>query len=332
MSDEVDTLNSTRKENLPLEAADAPAAPAKAGRQERRQLLLQQLAQFGSVDEFKVYCNENSIPFAQREQLIRDIYHCCGNEDYYDQLLTYAEQLKTLSQRREALFPQPQEAATAVPSSDIRSAPLGSASQEPLVGTSQGFFYASPEAPVRPFWHSSEGNKISDREWHDVVAGLNLLGFIDKEQIPDMELLLGVSHKEDVLTRPILFHGYKGQAALLFGLLYGTHAYELSQPLQVDSALLRRLDRPPSLRFEAGLYRCPQLIMVPQGRGLNADGSTRDNYWGIVARALRFPRASKPSADPAHSFVNALNTSRPLDPLRALPILLLLKPLGRGGR
>lgn len=310
-----------------METAGAPASPHKMGKQERLELL-QRLGRLDSVDAFKTYCTENQINIIEQKSLVIEMADFCCRFDYYRDLLTYAKELDELEKLRESLLPQPTGPAT-VPSSDLQSAPLNFGPQTPLSAPPRTLELASEASPVQPFWLSSVGVKLLSDVWHTFVMRLALVGFIDKDQVGDMELLLGISHRGEVLTHPIRFHGFKNHAAFLFAMLYGTLRYDMPRSLTVPASILQRMECPlHDLRFEAGTYVCPNLILVPRGRGLNDDGTTRDAYWDIVARALLYDRPGRPTTDPSHSYSNALTTCRSLDPSKVAPLLVALQPLG----
>ncbi len=67
---------------------------------------------------------------------------------------------------------------------------------------------------------------------------------------------------------------------------------------------------------------------MPGGIGLDADHNTRDPYWELLAPALHFIKATRPTSDPAHSLSNALKDCQNLNYDKVLHLLCLLRPLG----
>ena len=328
MANIVDKLSHSRKESMPSEQA---AGAANTGQQRRaeRQQLLRHLGGMSSVDEFKQYCIQQRISLMEQKQIILDLFDCCCSYDYYSNLLLYAQQLDQMQRNRQALLSPFYQPNPTIPSSDLPTMAPTQVVKTTPPATVQPLFSDKQEAPLETFWLSSEGCQTDKDVRHNFVKNLFRLGFIDRDRIADMELLLGFGTKDGVLTRPIPFLGYKTQAAFLFAMLYGTLSYTLSSDTPVRPEYVARLGLATrSKKFSKGTYRCSQLITVPRGRGLNAVGTTRDPYWDLVARALSFPLSGKTSADPAHSFANALNACRSLSNDRAAPLLLLLQPLG----
>lgn len=327
MGEDVDLLNSNRKGSLPCRVAEQQ--PSNDLNQE--QWLCQKVADLKgvrSVDKFVDYCDEHNVCFDDQLKIIDRLHSCHTNRMAYRALLEYAQLLQEDRQLHDRLFGPP-AAAPSLPQSDMGLEVRPSAPEGTSASASAAAFSTSSRTSLDVFYLSDAGVGVNIKVWQAFVERLHLGGYIDKEQIGDMEVLLGIRRQGSRLKRPIRFLQNKNEAAMLFAMLYGRLAYRLPAPMDADAGFLRQIGfTPPILHFEAGTYRLPNLIRVPGGIGLDADHNTRDPYWELLAPALHFIKATRPTSDPAHSLSNALKDCQNLNYDKVLHLLCLLRPLG----
>ncbi|MBQ2538892.1 MAG: hypothetical protein II555_02090 [Bacteroidales bacterium] len=318
--------NPTSQENPPPEKTE-PLLHEAQREKETSKATLQFLGGLNDISQFINYCDENKVKFPDQQKLVCELYEYCSNAEYYRSLLEYALGLFEVNQLREQLLSRI-KGLPIVPSSDVPSVIPKTEGVNRSEPTAQVVFGASQDTPVKPFWLSENGSRISMDTWRNFVHRLVLAGYFDKEQIRDIELLLGINRRDEMLKRHIRFHGDKNHVAFLFGALYGTLFYELKKPYDVPAIVYRRMDCACSVHFEPGTYCCPNLIVVPRGQGPNAQGVTRERYWGIVAPAISYDPPIKPTKDPEHSYSNALQVCRTIEPQKVAPLLVALQPMG----
>lgn len=278
-------------------------------RLEADEVIVAKMVEMETLDQFHNLCQANRLGQMRQLRLINDHALDCYSPQFCEQLLDHRDTiLRNLSRLR---------------IEGLASAPRHDLMPPSAAGTSGAT--PAPQAPteIRSFCLTPAGDRLSNDQWDTMLRGMVALGHLPPDAVEGYKILLGLTRRGRSyrpLQAPVPFLTSKKTLAFWVAMMYGTHSYTVDRPMRYDKGVL------PS-----GVYRCEPLIVVPGGRGPDAEGRTRDPYWQLLQQGVSLP-ASRRSASPSnpmtdlHSFTTALRP--PLDYPTAIPILALLRPIG----